>query len=44
MKAIIDNELDNIITDLNYFIGIKNRSDEEFQKIKFLNPVRFSYL
>jgi hypothetical protein len=44
MKKIIGFELNNIIKDLNYYIGIKCKSYAEFESLKFENPVRFSYL
>lgn len=35
MKSIIDNELDNVIKDLNFYIAIKSRFDLPFSQFKF---------
>lgn len=45
MKKIIGSELKNIISDLNYFMLIKCKSNVlDFEQFIFEDPVRFSYL
>lgn len=44
IKFIVQEELNNIITDLNYFIQIKCKQNAiEYENQYFDNPVRFSY-
>ena len=45
MNKILEEEIENILKDLNYFIQIKSRTTaSDFEAKYFENPVRYSYL